>query len=191
MGCRVVVSVIVFGFLCGCGNDTSTGSIQSIGAENFEKMMEECLIEAGITDNPLENVSLKFDNDPAYREIFETCTRDIAPNDADMLLSVHMESLRALPEQDNARLLEAMSCVEEENGPIFDSAIVYREDQFIDFDAVLRSFPTDIEALEYWGYLEECGWDPAPDVDPANFVLERECLVHEHDGESLHAHGDC
>ncbi len=187
----IVASAIVFAFLCGCGSETSGGSLQSIGTENFDKMMAACLIDAGITDNPLENVSLKYNNNQVYREKFESCVIEIVPDDADMILSDHMEYLQELPEQDNIRLLDAMSCVENKYGLDFEGTITYREDRWVDFDALLRSFQTDIEALEYWNHLEQCGWYTAPDIDPANFALERECLTHEHDGESLHSHGDC
>ena len=191
MSYRVFALAIVFIFLSGCGENASTGTIQSIGAENFDRMLEECLVEAEITDDPLENVLVKFDSDPVYGQKFESCVHDIAPNDADMILSDHMSFLRELPKQRNTRLLKAMSCVEDRYDIVFGGEITYRIDQHIDFDAVLRSFLTDIEAFEYWVYLEECGWIPAPDVDPANFVLQHECLNHEHNGEPLHSHGVC
>ena len=191
MASRIIAITIAIATISGCGNDSSTGFMQSVDPDDFDRTIEECLIDVGITDNPLENVSIKYDNDPEYHDAFETCVKRIAPNDAEVFLSVHMEALRSLPDQDNAVLLDAVSCVLDKYDATFEGEISFREDRYIDFDAILHSFSTDIEALEYWKLLEECGGPPAPDIDPANFGLQRECLVHEHDGEPVHSHGNC
>ena len=146
---------------------------------------------SGIKGDPSENIAIKYENDPVYRYVFERCVRTIAPVDADAILSVGMQSLKSYTTESNTNLLAAISCVEDEYGREYKGTISYRDDRFIDFDAILRSFPTDVDALEYWKLLEQCGGPSAPDIDPANFGLQRECLEHEHGGEEPHFHGNC
>lgn len=173
-----------------CGGDASSRAL-SVDAGEFDRALEECLIDTGIGNDPSENVVAKYNNDPVYRGAFENCVRQVAPDDAETILSVHMKQLESLPDKFNSELLEAIACVEKEHGVKYEGVISYREDRFIDFDAILLSFATDIEALEYWRLFEDCGGLAAPDVDPANFRLERDCIVHSHDGEPEHTHGNC
>jgi len=165
--------------------------MQSLDTENFDNMLNECLTGAGITGKVSENAAIKYDNDPTYREALNSCAKSLLRDDADTFLSLHMENLRSLPDNENSRLLEAILCVEDTYGTELDHQITYRQDRYINFDAILRSFNTDVEALEYWNYLEACGGFAAPDVDPANFKLIRECVEHQHGYEVSHSHGNC
>ena len=83
----MVATIFAVAMTAACGSDDSSEPLP-LNAEQFDKNLSICMFENGITDNPSENVAIKYQNDSLYRQVFEECVREIAPDEADMLLSV-------------------------------------------------------------------------------------------------------
>ena len=164
---------------------------------------QECMVEAGYA-NPLQHIPLKTLTDTGYQEAWEACIEALDPDVPSIVVTGAWQ--RETYRLDNKQWMEWISCAEEEHGIAIEGGIPFTRDGTIDHYAIWLSLSD--EAYEEYGMaIDECRGLPTTPTEtfdtstetfdtpretfdvPLNF--QDECLVHAHDGQSEHSHGDC
>ena len=158
----VVISMIVLvgaAVLVGCGSDPTADEAWTWEAvpEDFGIRSQECMTEAGYTDNPLVDIQYKTLTNPEYQEAWEACVEALDP-DAPWTVATgawQREWNRVLNNQDR----QWVSCAQEEHGTSIEGGIPFTRDGLIDYYAIWLTL-SDEAYQEYEKAIAECGGPP-------------------------------